>query len=74
MYRIQNFTKNTCYNFFCKKNFCKIKISKSYLKSIYITKILTGLFILAIENLMLEKPKFKDLNNNFASQRSINFK
>ena len=71
---IQNFIDNTCYNFFCKKKFFKIKIYKILIEINYITKILSGLFILEIEKQMLTKPKSKNLINNFTSQRRMNFK
>ena len=54
----------------------KLKLIKSYLKSIMSQERLSGLAILLIEKEMLEELKYKNLISNFASQkaRKINFK
>ena len=58
-----------------KKNF-KIKINKILFKVFYVTKKLNGLDLLSIEKEILEKLKYKNLINNFTSQKvkKIDFK
>ena len=58
-----------------ERNFSKLKLIKSYLKSTMSQERLSGLAILSIEKEMLAELECKNLINNFASQkaRKINF-
>ena len=58
-----------------KRNFSKLKLIKSYLRSTMSQERLNGLVILSIENEMLAELKCKNLISNFVSQkaRKINF-
>ena len=53
-----------------------LKLIKSYLKSTMFQERLSGLAILLIENELLEELEYKNLINQFASQkaRKIDFK
>ena len=59
-----------------ERNFSKLKLIKSYLRSTMSQERLSGLAILSIEKEMLEELKYKNLISNFASQkaRKIDFK
>ena len=59
-----------------ERMFSKLKLIKSYLRSTISQKRLNGLAILLIENKMLEELEYKNLINQFASQkaRKIYFK
>ena len=61
---------------FAKRSFSKLKLIKSYLRSIMSQERLSGLAILSIENEMLEKLEYKNLINQFVSRkaRKIYFK
>jgi hypothetical protein len=52
-----------------ERSFSKLKLIKSYLKSIMSQERLSGLTILSMEKNMLEKNDYKSLINNFASKR-----
>ena len=58
------------------RSFSKLKLIKSYLRSIMSQERLSGLAILSIENEMLEKLEYKNLINQFVSRkaRKIYFK
>ena len=58
-----------------ERSFSKLKLIKSYLRSIMSQERLSELAILSIENEMLTEFECKNLINNFASQktRKINF-
>jgi hypothetical protein len=53
-----------------KRNFSKLKLIKSYLRSTMSQERLNGLAILSIEKKMLENLKYKNLISNFASQKA----
>ena len=57
-------------------SFSKLKLIKSYLRSTMSQERLIGLAILSIENKMLEELEYKNLINQFTSQkaRKIDFK
>ena len=59
-----------------ERSFLKLKLIKSYLRSIMSQEKLNGLAILSIENKMLEELEYKNLINQFAYQktRKIYFK
>ena len=59
-----------------ERSFSKLKIIKSYLRSTMSQDRLNGLAILSIEKDILANLEYKELINNFASQkaRKINFK
>ena len=59
-----------------KRSFPKLKLVKSYLRSMMYQERLNGLALLLIEKEMLEEIDYKSLIHNFASQkmRKINFK
>ena len=54
---------------FAERSFSKLKLIKSYLRSTMLQERLSGLSILSIENEMLAELKYKNLINNFASQK-----
>ena len=58
-----------------ERSFSKLKLIKSYLRSIMSQERLSELAILSIENEMLTEFECENLINNFASQqtRKINF-
>ena len=60
---------------FAERNFSKLKLIKSYLRSIMSQERLSILAILSIEKEMLTKLECKNLISNFTSQkiRKINF-
>ena len=60
---------------FAKRSFLKLKLIKSYLRSIMLQEKLSRLVILSIEKEMLTELECKNLINNFLSQkaRKINF-
>ena len=76
MYYLQNFTKIPVIITFAKRSFSKLKLIKSYLRSIIYQEKLRRLVILSIENEMLEKLEYKNLINQFVSRkaRKIYFK
>ena len=51
------------------KSFFKLKLIKSYLRSIISQKRLIGIVILSIKKKILEKYGYKNLINNFDSQK-----
>ena len=59
-----------------ERRFSKLKLIKSYLRSIMSQEIWSRLAILSIEKEMLRELKYKNLISNFASQkaRKIDFK
>ena len=59
-----------------ERSFSKLKLIKSYLRSIISQERLSGLAILSIEKEMLEELEYKNLISQFASQkaRKIDFK
>ena len=66
MYCFQNITNYTCYSSIRKKNFSKLKLIKSYLRSTMSQERLSGLAILSIEKEMLAELECKNLISNFA--------
>jgi len=52
-----------------KRNFSKLKLIKSYLRSIMLQDRLNGLAMLSIESEMLKLLDYKTLINNFATQK-----
>ena len=61
---------------FAERDFSKLKLIKSYLRSTMSQERLSGLAILSIENEMLEELEYKNLISQFTSQkaRKIDFK
>ena len=53
-----------------ERSFSKLKLLKSHLRTTMIQERLNGLAMITIENDILEKIKFDDLVNDFASKRA----
>ena len=53
-----------------ERSFSKLKLIKSYLRSIISQERLNGLAILSIEKKLLENLEYKNLISNFASQKA----
>ena len=68
--------KKICINSSAERSFSKLKLIKSYIRSVMSQERLSGLVILSIEKEMLKKLKYKKLISNFTSQkgRKIDFK
>ena len=68
--------KKICINSSAERSFSKLKLIKSYIRSVMSQERLSRLVILSIEKEMLKKLKYKKLISNFTSQkgRKIDFK
>ena len=71
MYRLQNFTDNTCYSYLWRNKYFGIKSDKILPNINYVTTRLNGLAIISFKKWLLAKHKYENLISNYASKKLI---